>query len=68
MIWRQADLAGLWQLADAVLRWRVAAAELAAATVGEAAVVPAAQTAILVEAGVKCNLQHVTQVSLLSPH
>ncbi len=58
----QADLAALWQLADAVLRWRAAAAALATATAGEAAPVLAAQAAILVEAGVKCNLQHVTQV------
>ncbi|BDA50280.1 probable autophagy-related protein 2 at C-terminar half [Coccomyxa sp. Obi] len=57
----RADLAALWQLADAVLRWRAAAAALATATAGEAAPVLAAQTAILVEAGVKCNLQHVTQ-------
>ncbi len=63
----QADLAALWQLADAVLRWRAAAAALATAAAGEAAPVLAGQTAILVEAGVKCNLQHVTQVGRANP-
>jgi hypothetical protein len=58
----QADLAALWQLVEAVLRWRTEAAALAAATFEEAAQIPAAQTAILVEAGLKCNLQHITQV------
>lgn len=58
----QADLAPLWQLADAVMRWRTEAAALAAAIFEGVAQLPAAQAAILVDAGLKCNLQHVTQV------
>ncbi len=62
---QQADLAALWHVVDALLRWRAAAAAAAAAAGdGAAQIIPATQTALLVEAGVTCNLQHVTQVGL----
>jgi hypothetical protein len=59
----QADLAAIWHILEAVLRWRAAAAAAALEAGGDAAAaIPATQTALLLEAGLRCNLQHVTQV------
>ena len=59
----QADLAAIWHILEAVLRWRAAAEAAALEAGGEAAAaIPATQMALLLEAGLRCNLQHVTQV------
>ena len=57
----QADLAALWHGLDALLGWQAQAAAQAVAG-GYATQVPAVQTAFLVDAGIRANLQHVTQV------
>ena len=62
----QADLAALWHGLDALLGWQAQAAAQAVAG-GYATQVPAVQTAFLVDAGIRANLQHVTQVQPTRP-
>lgn len=62
----QADLAALWHGLDALLGWQAQAAAQAVAG-AYATQVPAVQTAFLVDAGIRANLQHVTQVQPTRP-